>query len=78
MADNNKQDKDNLIDLASERKRFQNRPSQPSARKIKGASSFAPSAKIKKATVKAGPQWYHYLQLIAFLAVMAWMMQQCQ
>ena len=73
MADNNQHDKDNLIDLASERRKFQNRPIGP--KKHQGVHK---ASKKKPVKVKAGPRWYHYLQLILFLAVLAWMMQKCQ
>lgn len=76
MADNKQQDKDNLIDLAAQRRKFQNRPNPSSSKKY----AVGQVAKKKPATklAKPGPHWYHYVQLIAFLAVLAWMMQRCQ
>ncbi len=75
MADNKQPDRDNLIDLASERRKFQNRPNPTSSKKFPGAGQIT-----KKKAVKAapGPRWYHYVQLIVFLAFLAWMMQRCQ
>lgn len=78
MADNNKQDKDNLIDLASERRRFQNRPSQSDPKKFGTQAPYASLKKSSKTSHKSGPRWHHYLQLIAFLAVLAWMLRECQ
>jgi hypothetical protein len=74
MADNKQHDKDNLIDLASERRRFQNRPNPTGTKKFGNVGSVSK----KKTPEKAGPRWYHYLQLILFLAFLAWMMQRCQ
>lgn len=80
MAENNKHDKDNLIDLASERRRFQNRPAQTTSKKFGTNAAYVAGKKTagKKTQIKAGPRWYHYLQLMAFLALLAWMMQRCQ
>ena len=77
MTDNNKDDKDNLIDLASERLRFQNRPSQSGPKKFGTQSPLLAGKKSAPPSPKAGPRWYHYVQLLAFLAFLAWMMQQC-
>lgn len=77
MADNNKDDKDNLIDLASERRRFQNRPSQVGPKKFGTQSPPFAGKKSGTSSPKAGPRWYHYVQLLAFLAFLAWMMQEC-
>lgn len=71
MADNKKQqDSDNLIDLASERRRFQQ---HKASKKVPYSQSQG-----KKAVKKTGPRWHHYLQLIVFLAFLAGMMTLCQ
>lgn len=69
MADNKKQqDSDNLIDLASERRRVQQHK----------ATRKTPQMQGKKVAQKSGPKWHHYLQLVIFLAVLAGMMTLCQ
>lgn len=80
MADNNKQDKDNLIDLASQRQRFQNRPAQSGAKKNGTNAPYIGGKKISssKSQVKTGRRWYHWLQLAGFLGVMWLMMTLCQ
>ncbi len=78
MADNKQQDKDNLIDLASERRRFQNRPSQTGPKKLGGLSPNPASKKSTKAPGQTGPRWYHYIQLVAFIAFLAWFLSRCQ
>ena len=73
MADNKQHDKDNLIDLASERRKYQNRPTPLGPKSKVGTQNSS-----KKAPIKTAPRWYNYLQLVAFLAFLAWAMQQCQ
>ena len=76
MADNKQPDRDNLINLADERRKFQNRPNPTSSKKFPGAGQVHKKKPGKPTS--AGPRWYHYLQLIVFLAFLAWMMQRCQ
>ena len=77
MADNKQHDKDNLIDLAAQRRKFQNRPN-PTSNKKYAVGQVAKKKPPMKTKSKAGPRWYHYAQLFVFLAVLAWMMQRCQ
>lgn len=78
MAENNKDDKDNLIDLASERRRFQNRPTQAGPKKYGSQAPNILARKSAQPTPKPGPRWFHYVQLVAFLALLAWIMSRCQ
>jgi hypothetical protein len=78
MADKKQQDKDNLIDLASERRRFQNRPSQTAPKKGGRQTPYLTGKTSSKTPLQKSPRWYHYIQLIAFLAVLAWFLSRCQ
>lgn len=73
MADNKQKSKDNLIDLASERQRLQQRAQVQKGKKLaratKGPEKKSGSNKI---------QWYHYFQLVLFLMVFAYFMHQCR
>lgn len=75
MADNNQHDKNNLIDLASQRRKFQNRPAPTGPKKHPSAQQFS---KKTGTPAKKGPRWLHYVQLILFLAFLAWVQQKCQ
>ncbi len=70
MGDQNPDPKNNLIDLASERQRMQTRSATLRGKKL---------TKTHKASNKSkgGIRWYHYLQLIVFLALVAWLMRSC-
>lgn len=72
MSDKQSNGKDNLIDLAAERKRIQGR---------------TPTIRIKKMTKThknhetAGAsrfKWYHYAQLVLFMVVVLVFMRTCQ
>jgi len=71
MADNNPKSKDNLINLAAERQRMQGRSATLRGKKLT-KSQKGPEKSHKSV------RWYHYLQLIIFLVLVAWMMRSCQ
>ena len=73
MADNSKKPDNNLIDLASERRRFQQ---QQKASKTK--VPYGNQHQKKPGHKSNKPRWYHYVQLIVFLAVLGVMMTLCQ
>jgi hypothetical protein len=72
MPDNKPKSKDNLIDLASERQRMQGRSATLRGKKLTKTQK-GPEKKSSKS-----PRWYHYLQLILFLVLIAWLMRSCQ
>lgn len=72
MADNKHKSKNNLIDLASERERLQQKAQAPKGKKFTRTSK-SPDKKPSKSI-----HWYHYLQLVLFLIVFAYFMQKCR
>ena len=73
MAENSPNSKNNLIDLAAKRQSMQEgRSTLLRGRKLsktkKGAEKSAKSGSIR---------WYHYLQLVGFLMLVAWLMRSC-
>ncbi len=70
MADNNPKSKDNLIDLAAERQRMQGRTATLRGKKL---TKTQKGAEKSHKTVR----WFHYLQLVVFLALVAWLMKTC-
>jgi hypothetical protein len=72
MPDNKPKSKDNLIDLAAERQRMQGRSATLRGKKLTKTQK-GPEKKSSKSV-----RWYHYLQLILFLALIAWLMRSCQ
>lgn len=71
MVDKSPKSKDNLIDLAAERQRMQGRRPTLRGKKL---------TKAQKGTEKRSTQsvrWYHYVQLIVFLALVAWLLRSC-
>jgi hypothetical protein len=75
MPDNNPKSKDNLIDLAAERQRMQGRSATLRGRKLTKTQK-GPEKKSPKSS--SSVRWYHYLQLILFMALIAWLMRSCR
>ncbi len=73
MADNKQKSKNNLIDLASERQRMQQRSHVQKGKKLT-RSSKGPDKSVNGSAIR----WYHYIQLIVFLAFFAYFMKQCR
>ena len=71
MADDNPKSKDNLINLAAERQRMQGRSPTLRGKKL---------TKTQKGTEKSYKtlRWFHYVQFVIFLALVAWLMRTCQ
>ena len=72
MADNKQKSKNNLIDLASERQRMQQRAHVQKGKKL------TRSSKGPEKPPASGIRWYHYLELILFLMAVAYLMQMCR
>ncbi|MCX6130445.1 MAG: hypothetical protein NTX25_15455 [Proteobacteria bacterium] len=72
MDENQSKSKDNLIDLATKRKDMLGRSTLLRGKKL------AKTHKNNEKQNKPGTiRWYHYLQLIVFLALVAWLMKSC-